>query len=214
MGLFNMPLVIELFKCFFQLKLHREVTDNNQYFIMYWRHISVFQSMAHGPTIQFLECLLRIQIPRPIRVHPCHNSGGLQSVHSPDTTDMAHWQVTSTRMGVGERFAGCLLWAQSRAMHIFTVTETGVCWFFCTLECSLTNSPLTNNYKPSPGCRLTSRLPGDDSETCTIIFGSWQSITAPMVKLACQSPCLPDGHHCSSQMPRTSLAWGKWERLE
>lgn len=35
MGLFNMPLVIELFKCFFQLKLHREVTDNNQYFIMY-----------------------------------------------------------------------------------------------------------------------------------------------------------------------------------
>lgn len=34
-GLFNTLLVVELFKCFFPLKLHREVTDSNQCFIIY-----------------------------------------------------------------------------------------------------------------------------------------------------------------------------------
>lgn len=96
---------------------------------------------------------------------------------------------------------GRLLWAQSRAAHIFTVIETSICAGSSVhLKCSLTNSPFTSNFKLSPGCWLTSQpaLRGN-FETYRSIFGSWQSLTVPLVKLACQSRCLPGGHHCSSQ---------------
>lgn len=185
-GLFNMPLVVELFKCFFPLKLHREVTDNNQCFIMYWRHMSVFQSIAHGPTIQFMECLLRIQIPRP---HSSSSTSQLRwafRVSVPQTPqDIAHWQLRTTRMGSRENmFDGCLfVGAELSHAH----WDRRLCLCFCTSQCSHTNSPFTSNYKvQAVGWPLSSSVM---TLTCWIIFGSWQSVT---VRLACRSRCLPE----------------------
>lgn len=161
---------------------------------MYWRHISVFQSIAHGPTIQFMECLLRMQIPRP---HSRPSTSQLRwgfrvSVpRTPQTWHTDSWEPLER--GVGKTcWMGVYLRAQSWATH----TETGVC--ACSSVClsvrSLTlHSLATTNQVQVVGWPLSSSVM---TLTCWIIFGSWQSVT---VTLACRSRCLPDSHHWVSQ---------------
>lgn len=208
-GLFNMPLVVELFKCFFPLKLHREVTDNNQCFIMYWRHMSVFQSIAHGPTIQFMECLLRIQIPRP---HSSSSTSQLRwafRVSVPQTPqNIAHWQLRTTRMGSRENmFDGCLfVGAELSHAH----WDRRLCLCFCTSQCSHTNSPFTSNYKLSPGCWLASQLFRDDFDLLNHLW-----LMAKRNRETCLPKPLPSwvttGHLRRLHM---LITWETWERLE
>lgn len=86
-------------------------------------------------------------------------------------------------------------------MHIFTVIESGVC---AGSSVHLSVRSLTLHSLATTKSMLLADLSA--LETCRIIFGSWQSISMPKVRLASQSRCLPDGHRWLPQMLNMVIA--------